>query len=62
MAPGLAHCEECGRLRSQYMLGYYTNNPDNDGKYRRVKVAVNQPNPKQPLNVVWRHGYYAPID
>jgi VWFA-related protein len=49
-------------LRSQYVLGYYTNNPDNDGKYRKVKVAVSQPNPTKPLNVVWRHGYYAPLD
>ena len=49
-------------LRSQYVLGYYTNNPDNDGKYRKVKVAVSQSNPATPQNVVWRHGYYAPLD
>ena len=49
-------------LRSQYVLGYYTNNPDNDGKYRKVKVAVNQSDPTKPMNVVWRHGYYAPLN
>jgi Ca-activated chloride channel family protein len=49
-------------LRSQYVLGYYSDNPDNDGKYRKVKVAVNQADPTKPLNVVWRHGYYAPLD
>jgi Ca-activated chloride channel homolog len=49
-------------IRNQYVLGYYTNNPENDGKYRKVKVALSQPSPPKPLNVVWRHGYYAPED
>jgi Ca-activated chloride channel family protein len=49
-------------LRNQYVLGYYTNNPDNDGKYRKVRVTLTQSSPPKPLNVVWRHGYYAPLD
>ena len=49
-------------MRNQYILGYYTNNPENDGKYRKVKVALSGSLPPRPLNVVWRHGYYAPLD
>ena len=49
-------------IRNQYVLGYYSNNPDNDGKYRRVKVALNPLTPPKPLSIVWRHGYYAPLD
>jgi Ca-activated chloride channel homolog len=44
-------------LRSQYLLGYYSSNPLNDGRYRKVQVQVNQPE----AHASWRHGYYAPI-
>ena len=45
-------------IRSQYVLSYYSSNSQNDGKYHRVRVALNQP----ALRVSWRHGYYAPLD
>ncbi len=45
-------------IRSQYVLSYYSSNPRNDGKYRRVRVALANPD----LRVSWRHGYYAPLD
>ena len=45
-------------LHSQYVLGYYSSNPQNDGKYRKVKIQVNQPN----VRASWRRGYYAPFD
>ena len=44
-------------LRSQYLLGYYSSNPQNDGRYRKVQVQVNQPESRAS----WRHGYYAPL-
>jgi VWFA-related protein len=44
-------------LRSQYLLGYYSSNPQNDGRYRKVQVQVNQPE----AHASWRHGYYAPM-
>ena len=44
-------------LRSQYLLGYYSSNTQNDGRYRRVQVQVNQPE----VHASWRHGYYAPL-
>jgi Ca-activated chloride channel family protein len=49
-------------LRNQYILGYYPSNPENDGKYRTVRVAVTPPAPLKSLIVGWRHGYYAPVD
>ena len=45
-------------LRSQYVLGYYPSNPQNDGRYRRVRVQVNQPT----VRATWRRGYYAPAE
>ncbi|MBI3680268.1 MAG: VWA domain-containing protein [Acidobacteria bacterium] len=47
-------------LRNQYVLGYAPTNQTRDGKYRRVKVRVNQPKGLPPLRAFWRLGYYAP--
>jgi Ca-activated chloride channel family protein len=45
-------------IRSQYVLTYYSRNPERDGKYRRVRVELSRP----MARVSWRHGYYAPLD
>ena len=45
-------------LRSQYLLGYSSSNSQNDGKYRRVRVQVNQ----TTVRASWRRGYYAPAE
>jgi VWFA-related protein len=47
-------------LRNQYILGYSPSNQDRDGKYRKVKVTLVQPNGLPPLRAFWRLGYYAP--
>jgi Ca-activated chloride channel homolog len=47
-------------LRNQYVLGYAPTNLARDGKYRRVKVKVNQPRWFPTLRAFWRLGYYAP--
>ncbi|MDX1984484.1 MAG: VWA domain-containing protein [Bryobacteraceae bacterium] len=47
-------------LRNQYVLGYAPTNLNKDGKYRKVKVKVNQPKGLPPLRAFWRLGYYAP--
>jgi Ca-activated chloride channel family protein len=49
-------------LRNKYVLGYATQNPHNDGKYRRVRVEVLETIRQMPLHVFWRRGYYAPPD
>jgi VWFA-related protein len=46
-------------MRNSYLLSYFSKNPPADGKYRKVKVEVQQPEGAAPLRVNWRHGYYA---
>jgi len=47
-------------LRNQYVLGYSSNKPQNDGKYRKIKVELARPFNIVPLRLFWRRGYYAP--
>jgi len=48
------------QLRSQYVLGYYPVQGQNDGKFHKVKVLVSQAASSLKLHTSWRHGYYAP--
>jgi VWFA-related protein len=41
--------------RMTYLLGYYPNDVNWNGKYRRIDVKVNRPG----LKVAFRHGYFA---
>ena len=41
---------------SYYILGYYTNNGTLDGKFRRIKISLNQ---ELAANLDYRQGYYA---
>ena len=43
-------------LRSQYTLGYYPSNTTHDGKFRKIKVDMDN----HDLKVLARKGYYAP--
>lgn len=44
-------------LQAQYLLGYYSTNEANDGKFRRIKIQL----PKHgDLRIRARQGYYAP--
>ena len=46
-------------LQAQYLLGYYSSNEANDGKFRRITVRM----PKRAdLRIRSRQGYYAPKD
>ena len=49
-------------IRSQYVLGYSSNNSQNDGRYRKVKVEVTKPSEMPRLHISWRRGYRAPGD
>jgi Ca-activated chloride channel family protein len=43
----------------QYLIGYYTTNPEKDGKWRRIKVElVNPPEQLGKLSLWTRSGYY----
>jgi Ca-activated chloride channel family protein len=44
-------------LQAQYLLGYYSSNETNDGKYRRITVRVTK---RSDLRIRARQGYYAP--
>ena len=41
-----------------YVLGYHSTNPEMNGKFRHVKVALNRPD----LKLEYRQGYYGPKD
>ena len=41
-----------------YVLGYHSNNPARDGRFRKISVRVNRPD----LKLEYRRGYYAPAD
>jgi Ca-activated chloride channel homolog len=46
-------------LQAQYLLGYYSSNERNDGRFRRIEVRV----PGRPgLRVRARQGYFSPKD
>jgi len=41
-----------------YVIGYKSNNPLKDGRYRHIQVKINRPG----VNLEFRKGYYAPKD
>jgi len=43
-------------VSSYYILGYYTSNSAQDGKFRRVNISLDA---KVSANLDYRHGYYA---
>ena len=48
------------QLRSEYLLGYYPIDSQNDGKFHKVKLILSQVAGNLKLRTSWRHGYYAP--
>ena len=48
--------EVAHEIRNQYILGYTPSNEAQDGKFRRIRVAVNA---AEPVTVRTRAGYYA---
>lgn len=49
-------------IHSEYVLGYSPLNPTRDGKYRKLKVDLAQPQPAPPLHISWRRGYFGPSE
>lgn len=43
-------------VSSYYILGYYTTNADQDGKFRRIKISLNA---ESSATLDYRQGYYA---
>ncbi len=46
-------------LRKQYVIGYYPENTNHDGRYRKIKVKVIAPRGLPPLKVYTKTGYYS---
>ncbi len=44
-------------IRSYYILGYYSSNPAQDGRFRRIRVRLNRP---LQARLDYRSGYFAP--
>ena len=52
---GIVQAEQA--ISSYYILGYYTSNDNLDGKFRRIKIALNHGDLSASLN--YRQGYFA---
>jgi len=48
------------QLRSEYVVGYSSKNPQNDGRYHKVRVEVRPPEGMARVRASWRRGYMAP--
>ena len=46
-------------LRNQYVLGYHSTNETKDGKWRKIRVKINQPKGLPNFSVHSKSGYYA---
>ena len=46
-------------LRNQYVIGFHSNNPARDGKWRNIKVKVVPEG--MPVRVYAKNGYYSPV-
>ena len=54
LAAGIVQAQKS--VSSYYLIGYYTTNQNLDGKFRRIKITVNN---ALSANVDFRHGYFA---
>jgi VWFA-related protein len=54
LTKGIAQAEQS--VSSYYILGYYTSNTAQDGKFRQIKLSLNT---SVPANLDYRQGYYA---
>ncbi len=54
LTKGITQAEEA--VTSYYILGYYTSNTTQDGRFRRIKISLNG---NLSADLDYRHGYYA---
>lgn len=55
-----ASAEISNSLRTQYVIGYQPANASPDGKFRKVKVKLNEPSSGAKRSVHTRSGYFVP--
>ena len=49
------------QIRTEYLLGYFSKTPQNDGRYHKVRIQL-KPSIGPDSRVTWRRGYFAPND
>src|SRR5260370_42020748 len=54
LAKGIVEAEEA--ISSYYIIGYYTTNTSQDGKFRRIKISLSA---NLSASLDYRQGYYA---
>jgi VWFA-related protein len=47
-------------MRSEYIVGYTPDRPQNDGRYHKVRIDVQPPAGMARVRTSWRHGYFSP--
>ena len=47
-------------IRNQYVVGYFSNRAQNDGRYHKIRVDVQPPPAAGQVRTSWRKGYFAP--
>ena len=57
LARGITQAQQA--ITSYYLLGYYTTNPNADGKFRKIKITLTN---GQTATLDYRQGYYAGKD
>ncbi|HTS28850.1 MAG TPA: VWA domain-containing protein [Bryobacteraceae bacterium] len=45
------------QIRHEYLVGYFSNHPPNDGKYHKVRIEVQPPEGMKQVHAAWRRGY-----
>jgi Ca-activated chloride channel family protein len=48
------------QIRNEYVVGYFSNHPPNDGKYHKVRIDVQPPAGVKQVRAAWRRGYIEP--
>jgi len=47
------------QIRNEYVVGYFSNHLQSDGKYHKVRVEVQPPEGLKQVRASWRRGYIA---
>ena len=54
LSTGIVNAQKA--VSSYYIIGYYTSNPNKDGKFRRIRISLAD---ARPADLDFRNGYYA---
>ncbi len=47
------------QIRNEYVISYFSNHSQNDGRYHKVRIEVQAPEIRE-VRATWRQGYFAP--